>query len=176
MRYHKPVSIKPQDIVVLLKLTALGEDADWTQTQLANALRLSQSEVSQSLSRSEFAGLFSTTLRRVHKPALLELLLYGVAYVFPVRPGALVRGMPTAHAAPPLNAFIQSEVPYVWPYAQGTIRGQAILPLAPGVPEACFEDAALHELLALVDAIRVGKAREQALARQLLTKQLADVA
>jgi hypothetical protein len=39
-----------------------------------------------------------------------------------------------------------------------------------------MEDAALHKLLALVDAIRVGKAREQALARQLLTKQLADVA
>jgi hypothetical protein len=176
MRQQKPVSLKPQDLLVLLKLTVLGDDADWTQVQLAQTLRLSQSEISQSLARAAFAGLFSTTLRRVHKPALLELLLYGAGYVFPVRPGALVRGIPTAHSAPPLNAVIQSEVPYVWPYAQGTIRGQAISPLAPGVPEACLEDAALHELLALVDAIRVGKAREQALARQLLTKQLADVA
>jgi hypothetical protein len=176
MRQQKLVSLKPQDLVVLLKLAALGDDTDWTQVQLAQTLRLSQSEISQSLGRAAFAGLFSTTLRRVHRPALLELLSYGAGYVFPVHPGALVRGLPTAHSAPPLNTSIQSEVPYVWPYAQGTTRGQAILPLAPGVPEACMEDPILHGLLALVDAIRVGKAREQAIARQLLTKQLADVA
>jgi len=41
--------MKPQDVVVLLKIIAL-ENNDWNQTQLAESLKLSQSEISQSLS------------------------------------------------------------------------------------------------------------------------------
>lgn len=44
----------------------------------------------------------------------------------------------------------------VWPYAEGNIRGQEIEPLYPSVPKAVKKDPALHELLALVDGIRVG--------------------
>ena len=84
--------------------------------------------------------------------------------VFPQQPGAVVRGIPTAHSAPPLNKIIQSTEHYVWPSAKGTLRGQSIVPLYPSVVEAVQKDKELHELLALVDAIRVGKARERELA------------
>ena len=60
---------------------------------------------------------------------------------------------------------------YVWPSDKGRARGQAIEPLYPKAPLAAEKDAELYELLALVDAIRAGRAREQALAgRELETR------
>ena len=76
----------------------------------------------------------------------------------------MVRGIATAHSAPPLNNEIMSEEQFVWPYAKGTVRGHSIIPLYPSVPEAALKDAKLYELLALVDALRVGRAREKELA------------
>jgi hypothetical protein len=69
--------------------------------------------------------------------------------------------MPTAHNAPPLNNIISAEESYVWPWAEGKTRGQAIEPLHPGVPGACRNDPALYEMLALTDALRLGRIREK---------------
>jgi hypothetical protein len=102
--------------------------------------------------------------------ALLDFLKCGITYVFPQRPGALVKGVPTAHSAPPLNAQIVSNEHYVWPSARGTIRGQAIEPLYPSVVKAVENDAILYKLLSLVDALRVGRAREKAIAIKELEK------
>lgn len=84
--------------------------------------------------------------------------------VFPQQPGAVVRGVPTAHSAPPLSLSIQSTEHYVWPSGKGTLRGQSIIPLYPSVVDAVQNDQKLYELLAMVDAIRVGRAREKELA------------
>ena len=43
-----------------------------------------------------------------------------------------------------------------------------ITPLYPKVPQAAREDAQLYELLALTDALRVGRPRERQLASDLL--------
>ena len=59
-------------------------------------------------------------------------------YVFPAEPGPVYRGMPTAHSAPPLNALIRSTETYVWPSAEGTARGESIVPLYPSVPDAAL--------------------------------------
>lgn len=48
------------------------------------------------------------------KLALMDFLEHGLRYVYPQRPGALVRGLPTEHSAPPLNEYIVSNEPYVW--------------------------------------------------------------
>ncbi len=104
--------------------------------------------------------------------ALLDFLKCGIAYVFPQRPGPLVKGVPTAHSAPPLNEQIVSNEHYVWPSARGTVRGQAIEPLYPSVVKAIENDKRLYELLALVDALRVGRAREKALAIEALEKRI----
>lgn len=155
--------LKPQDVVLLLKIISINDPA-WGQKPVAKALGMSQSEVSQSVARSKYAGLLDPTGKTVMKHALLQLLEHGIAYVFPQQPGPPVRGIPTAHAAAPLNRLIQSSELYVWPYAKGQIRGLSIQPLYPSVPEAAEQDAALHELLALTDTLRVGKAREKKLA------------
>ena len=165
-------SIKPQDIVLLLKIISSDDDS-WNQKPIAKELGMSQSEISESVARSKFAGLLDSSGKKVFRMALMDLLQYGIRYVFPQRPGAMVRGVPTAHSAKPLNQIIQSEENYVWPSAKGKVRGQSILPLYPSVANAVESDTKLHELLALVDALRVGKVREQELAiKELQTRIL----
>jgi hypothetical protein len=164
-------SMKPQDIVVLLKLIALNND-NWQQVPLAHSLKMSQSEVSQSVARSKFAGLLDDTGKRVMIQAFYDFLQYGLAVVFPTKPGAIVRGIPTAHSAAPLNMEISSGENYVWPFAMGSVRGHGITPLYASVPQAALEDEQLYELLSLVDALRVGKVREKNLAIQELKHRI----
>ena len=94
------------------------------------------------------------------KSALYDFLVYGLKYVYPVKAGTLVRGIKTSHSAPPLSDEILSNEIYVWPYVEGDIRGFSIEPLHQNVPKACIKDSKLYELLALVDAIRIGSKRE----------------
>lgn len=172
--------LKPQDVVVLLKLVAL-KDQPWTFQRLAVELSISQSEVHAAVRRAVAAGLMteaSSSAGRPVRAALLEFLVHGVKYAFPPKRGELTRGVPTGYAAPPLDKAISasSDPPPVWPYAQGKVRGSAFAPLYRTVPEAALRDAALYELLALVDAIRDGRARERNLARQALEKRLGATA
>lgn len=163
--------MKPQDILLLLKIISVNQD-NWNQKPIASALGMSQSEVSESVARSKYAGLLAPKGKKVMKLALLEFLQYGIRYVFPQKPGPVVRGVPTAHSTAPLNADIQSTEHYVWPYGKGTVRGQSIAPLYPSVPEAALKDERLHELLSLVDALRVGRAREREIALAELEKRI----
>ena len=171
--------LKPQDVVVLLKLVAIGAEP-WTFQRLAVELSISQSEVHAGIRRAVAARLMSDTSTATGKPvraALLEFLLHGVKYAYPPEHGALTRGVPTGYAAPPLNKMISAsnDPPPVWPYAEGNMRGVAFSPLYPSVPVAAMQDARLYELLALVDAIRGGRARERNLATQELESRLGAV-
>jgi len=163
--------MKPQDVVILLKIIATGSD-QWQQQSLADELKMSQSEVSQSVARSRFAGLLDGSGKKVMRLAFMDFLQYGLAYAFPQKPGSMVRGVPTAYSAPPLNAIIQSNELLVWPSAKGKYRGQSILPLYPTVVDAVDKDTKLYQLLALADTLRVGKAREKELAISELKKLL----
>jgi hypothetical protein len=170
MKQHS--GMRPQDIVVLLKIVALGE-SPWRITDLAVALGISQSEISEALNRNMIAGLMDAGKRKIHKEALTEFLLHGLKYVFPEQPGPIARGMPTAHSAPPLSKrIVGTSETYVWPHPDGQARGQSIRPLYPSVPGAAAPDSRLYELLALVDAVRIGKAREQNLAAEEIRKRM----
>ncbi len=164
-------NLKPQDVLILLKIIALGKNP-WFHHTIAQELGISQSEVSQSLNRSKYAGLIDDGRKRVNRLALIEFLLHGIAYAFPQQPGAIVRGVLTAHAAEPLNHLIHSNEKYVWPYAKGLERGQAIEPLYSTVVKATLTDKELYELLTLVDAIRVGRIREKEIAKNELEKRI----
>jgi DNA-binding transcriptional MocR family regulator len=168
---QKQQVMSPIDLVILLKIVSYG-DEQWFQKEMANSLGISQSEISKSLNRSKYAGLLDSKGKQVMKLALMEFLQYGVRYVFPQMPGPIVRGVCTAHSASPLNEQIQSEEHYVWPYGKGTVRGQSIIPLYSSAPEAALKDEKLYELLALVDALRVGRAREKEMAVSELKSRL----
>lgn len=169
MKHHK--GMRPHDIVILLKIALQGE-TKWYIKDLAHELKISQSEVSESLNRSIIAGLISSDKSIIMRSSLLEFLRYGLPYVYPQRPGAIVRGIPTSHSVMPLKNEIKSNIIYVWPYAYGDMRGQRIEPLHPRVPEACLEDSQLYEVLALGDAMRVGKMREKELAFSFLKERI----
>lgn len=169
--------LKPQDVVILLKLVALGPEP-WTYQRLAVELSISQSEAHAGVRRAVAARLMSDATTAAGRPiraALAEFLVHGVRYAYPPERGGLTRGMPTAYAAPPLNkAIVQpDEPPPVWPYAEGSLRGYSFAPLYPTVPAAAARDPKLYELLALVDAIRDGRARERNLAAKEIQARLA---
>ena len=165
-------NLKPQDILVLLKLhIALGKERP-KLVDLAVELGMSPSEVSQAIKRASFAGLCDPVSSKPFPNALKEFILHGLRFVYPVQPGYLAVGMPTSHSALPLSKSIKSNEPYVWPDPNGKVRGQSLEPLYPSVPFASKKDAKLYELLALVDALRAGNARERKLAITELGKRL----
>jgi hypothetical protein len=170
LKMKKHSGMRPQDVVILLKIAAKGNEK-WLMKDLSAELRISASEVSESINRSVIAGLLAQDKIKIMKLALFEFLVSGLPYVFPQRPGAMASGVPTAHSAPPLNSEIVSDEHYVWPYAEGKTRGQAIEPLYPTVPEAALIDPLFYELMALCDAIRAGKARERKIAAEELKKR-----
>src|ERR1041384_11271 len=137
--------MKPQDIVILLKMIASGNEHT-RQINLAESLHMSQSEISQSIVRSKYAGLLDESGKKVMRASLMDFLQYGLPFVFPQKPGPIVRGIPTAHSGPPLKNEIASEEMYVWPHATGTARGHSILPLYPSAVEAAKKDEKLYEL------------------------------
>jgi DNA-binding Lrp family transcriptional regulator len=170
MKKHN--GMRPQDIVVLLKIISMQNQV-WRNIDIANALNLSPSEVSEALNRSKIAKLIDGKKKSVNPNSFKEFLIYGLKYVFPVEPGAIVRGIPTAHSAPPISENIsQGGDIYVWPYGKGIKRGQSIEPLYKTVPEFALKDKSLYELLALTDTLRVGRAREIKIAIEELEKRM----
>ena len=164
-------SMSPLDVVVLLKIITYGNQV-WFQKPMAESIHISQSEISKSVARCKNADLLDHSGKVVRRLSLMEFLQYGISYVFPQSPGPVVRGIPTAHSALPLNQMIQSSENYVWPSGKGKVRGQSIIPLYPSVVNAVEKDENLYELLALVDAIRVGRVREKELAISELKKRI----
>lgn len=169
--------LKPVDIVVLLKLS-LANGKRPTYLQMANELHLYPSEVYAAIKRARASDLVQgpELKDRLNRSALLEFLLHGIRYAFPAEKGALTRGVPTSYAAAPLKESIHpgDDPPPVWPLAEGVVRGYEFSPLHKNVPMAAMEDPRLYELLALVDALRDGRARERQMAANELRKRLEE--
>lgn len=172
--------LKPQDIVVLAKLITLSGTNNWSQNSIATELCLSPSQIN-----SAFKQLVATKLITPYQPpdkpapilqACEEFFIYGFKYLFPAKLGGITRGMPTSYAAPSFKGQItlgHDPIP-VWPYAQGTEKGVALMPLYPSVPESLnkYPNPALYDFLTLLDAVRSGRAREKQIAEKILSEIL----
>lgn len=168
------VMLLPRDVFVALKLHLL-DDPGRSFEQLEADIGLSASTLHRSVKRLTSARLV-TSERNVRRADLLDFIVYGVRYAYYARLGEPTRGLPTAHAAPPLKgALSPGEETPVWPDPQGQTRGHAVEPLDELAPEAARRDPEFYELLALVDAIRIGRARERNLAIQELKQRLVPV-
>lgn len=167
--------MKPQDILVLLKICAMPE-GKWCIHELAESIGMSGSEVHAAIKRLEKADLLFS--RKPKITSVEEFIINGLKYVFPAIIGKECRGIPTAHSAPPLSKLVVSDKKdmLVWPYEFGNARGQSVSPLYRSVPSAVKNDSKLYELLALVDAIRIGRAREREIATNELKKHFRPVA
>lgn len=162
----KQLSLKPQDFVVALKL-AVNPASDYILTELSQLLHMPTSGVHGCIQRAEAARLVtraSGSLRAV-RPAVKEFLMHGARYAYPAQLGALTRGVPTAIGAPVLAVYFEkAELVPVWPSETGTHWGPAVTPLHPAVMQAVEGDSAFYDVLALLDALRIGAARERELA------------
>jgi len=165
--------LKPQDIYILLKLVAMGE-SQWSYASVAGDLFMSASEVHAGIKRAVAARLMPSQGSQPLKKSLEEFLIHGVKYAFPPDHGGLTRGVPTGYAALPLKDIINqpNEPPPVWPDPEGNTRGYEFSPLYKTVPKAVVKDPKLYELLAIVDAIRDGRAREREIAIKELKTRL----
>ncbi|GAB2679380.1 hypothetical protein GCM10027036_36780 [Flavihumibacter cheonanensis] len=163
--------MRPQDVVILLKIIT-KKNSPWQNKDLAGELFISPAEVSDSLSRSEVAGLIDASKKVVFRQSLMEFLEHGLRYVFPARPGTMVNGIYTAHSHPFMQTKFPSEINYVWNEAFGDVRGLTIEPLYKNQVKAAKIDPALYLLLALLDVIRVGRVREVKVAIAELKRQI----
>jgi hypothetical protein len=170
--------LKPLDVLVLIWL-ATRPDRDWQGTvrDLAAALGTVPSQIQYALTRAARCHLYSRERRRVLIPNLLEFLEHGLRYALPAELGPIEQGVPTAHSAGVMQAALAAAgdpalARLVWPHLEGGEIGQTLTPLHPVVAGLAMSDADFHAAMALVDSLRVGGARERAVAAALLRERL----
>lgn len=154
---------------MLAELSLQTKGALWTQAALATKLGLSQPSIHRSLAQLERSGLWKG--QAVQRSGFHDLIVHGIRYVYPPELGAPTRGLATAHAGAGLSELLSSPQVYVWPLEDADSFGPALVPLHPTVPRVALRDEAFHELMALIDVFRVGRARE----RQLADTRLAEL-
>jgi hypothetical protein len=190
--------LKPQDVVLLLKLLANPDHLKWSQAHMAMHLCVSVSEINAGIKRLISAGLLQIAhpvlvnlagiekrmqskqqMDRLYQPVLQackEFIISGVKYMFPAQLGEMTVGVETSYAAPVMKGYTtlgNDPVP-VWPYAEGNQRGMSLAPLYPSVPKSIdqFPDTQFYELLCLVDVLRQGNCREYVKAVELLKERI----
>lgn len=171
-------ALKPQDLVVVAKSAVLV--GAWTYAEVAPRLGMSVSEVHAAVQRARRVHLLNDALPGgavrgfgVNVANFLEFAVHGLRFAFPAERGEIVRGFPTAHAAPALKRyFTATRIRPVWPDPEGPIQGEGFEPLYPSVPKAARKDADLYALLALLDLLRLSSARQREVAGNLLGHRL----
>jgi hypothetical protein len=166
------VQLKPQDTVLALKYWSLKQDnLDSSVRHIAESIGISASEVSKGTKRLVAARLVVERNDRVfaESGALLEWLSYGVRYAYPQESVGYGRGMATSWNCPILKSEMVAPTPaLVWPAPQGGVDGVLIKPFHESVTIAASKDEQLYRVLSLLEAIRGGKPRELAIARNIL--------
>lgn len=172
---EKQICLKPQDLVVAVKLAA-NRNRDFVLAELGEELGMAISVVHGSIKRAEQARLLSRSggSIRAIRGAVKEFLVHGAKYAYPAMLGPTGRGTATSVGAPVLQTYFdQSKIlPPVWPNPDGQDWGPSVVPLHSSVPHAAGRDREFYDLLALFDAIRLGAARERELATTAIDEKL----
>ena len=169
------MNIKPQDVLVVLKILASGWPGSFAL--LGKQLGISASEANSAFHRARRAGLINPISEQPNKTAVAEFMIHGLKYVLAVRPGGRIRGMLTGFSAAPLAQHFavspdDPDLP-VWPDPEGASAGLEIRPICRSVPVAARQDALLYEWLVLADALRgAGRSRERELAEKIVRQRL----
>ena len=167
--------MKSQDILILLKLISISKSKQekWSYEEISNAFDISLSTVHKSINSLRDSGFLNA--KKINLFAVNEFLVHGLKYVFPVTPGPIVRGFRTVHTPPFNNDKLSSQLDiFVWPHPEGDKKGFSVEPLYKTVPEAFRSDEVFYQLLCIVDALRIGRAREKKEALNLLELILND--
>lgn len=154
---------------------------------LGSSLGVSKTEVSASLRRcidNNLLILMNSSTNslislidsdwNVNKKALFELIKYAIPYLYPPKQLGLDYGVLTGFAAPVLKDELTSAGTsiYIWPSEYGTAFGQVLEPIYKTVAFASTHDQFVYNCFALIDAYRLGKAREKDIAIKLIEKEI----
>ncbi|HZL17467.1 MAG TPA: helix-turn-helix domain-containing protein [Polyangia bacterium] len=168
--------LEPLDLMVVLKMAVGARSKDRCSVrELAASLAVPKSNVQRSMDRLVGHALVvvGPDGRRLNRLNARELFSHGVRWIAPAKPGKIVLGLPTAYAASPLASQLPGDAdPVVIPLEEGPVRGRSVTPIHPSAPAAARKDHKLHELLAIVDGIRIGGAREREVAIAALKARL----
>lgn len=175
MTNDKQIALKPFDFVLAVKI-AVNKNKDFLLAELAAEFEVSLSTVHAAINRAESARLLnrSSGSLRALRPALQEFAIHGLKYAFPAVLGHPSRGLPTAIGAPVLAKHFEATeglVP-VWAHPEGHTYGFEVVPLHASVPKVASKDVGVYDVLALVDALRVGAAREREISLNELKARL----
>ncbi|MBW2256988.1 MAG: hypothetical protein JRI25_20670 [Deltaproteobacteria bacterium] len=154
------VVLQPIDIAVAFSAAYRRKrDGQWSPKIVRDDLNLPWSSLNLSLARLEGANVVRDG--RVNRQALAAMLP-ALQYLVPAEPdrSRRVRGIATGVSAPMFERRILSREPLVWESENGDTEGVPIKPLHPRIPDAVIQDPERYSLLACLDAIRGGKARE----------------
>lgn len=173
------ISLKPHDIVLALKIGCIGicrDKADYSISYFCDSLKLSRSEISKSLQRLHYLELIRIKAEGQKREYfllvdnILAFLLSGMRHLFKPEPKGNSRGIPTGFSCSLIKSdMVPPETPLVWAYPGGSVNGEVVEPLYPGVPFAAQQDQVLYVLIALTDVIRIGKPREVTIAKSKLS-------
>ena len=176
--------LKPQDLLITLRLLVAQKRGEAVSYPiLSQWTGVSASETHAAVRRGTEAGLImrEPSLEaggfpwRVITTAAEEFLFHGLKYMIPLTTGTLTRGVPTGTQAPGLNEGDQSVLEgetWVWPHAEGTVRGLTVEPLYSSVPAASLKDEMLHQALASLDLLRARNHRLRRLGEEWLRNHL----
>ena len=168
--------LHPIDLIVALAL-AVAKGAQFsTYAELARRLGVSSSTAFKAVKRLQSSGLLRPGTREPNLHALRGFLEHGARHAFPPILGREARGVPTAHAGPALRDLFDTERPFVWPEARGSARGMSLTPLYPKATALPEREPEVYNALTLVDALRVGQARERTAALAALDVMLSGYA
>ena len=172
--------LKPQDLLVAMKLAVLG-DIEYSYESLGDSLGgMDQGAVHNAVERAKYASLiFGKKNKRggglkVNRLALAEFIIHGAKYAFPAGESkAKIKGMPTADAIELIDEQLapSDRLHWVWPDDEGE-EGYRCNPLHKNAVDAAKKDNKLYELLALLDSQRVGDARVKRIGADAIKEKL----
>ena len=125
----RQMALKPQDVVVAIKL-AVGIQ-HFTYARLSSAVGLAPSQVHASvkvllqskLAQDERDG------PAINRFRLIDFLIHGVPYMFPATVTHPTKGLATVSALEEMKDLFLSQRDYVWPSPDGKDTGVGIIPL-----------------------------------------------
>ncbi|GEM46657.1 hypothetical protein [Deinococcus cellulosilyticus] len=170
------MNLKDQDVLLLVVLTSTSAPPQGYQG-LADFTGISLSETHSSIKRLDRSGLVhkGEVGFKAHSQRALEFFLHAIKYLYPPEYGPETRGVATLHHVLPFSEHFPEETPRtVWPDAEGTQRGTALIPIHKYAPSIARNHPQVHQTLALLDALRAGRNRERTLAEKHLSKRLSQ--
>ncbi|MGA1847582.1 hypothetical protein [Deferribacter abyssi] len=148
---------------------------NWTYKSLGDMLSLSASRVHDAVKELVKSNLIVKTQDNIFKPIkknCFEFFVYGIPYIFPLKIGGEVRGIPAFISAKPVSDKIVGNRIYVWPYSEGNTFGLSIEPIHKNVPKVAMVSDNLYMFFVILDCLRSNKRREKDIAKKELQKIL----